>query len=702
MAAKLEDLLSGIADLDTALKLLIIDRSRNDADAYVSVLRNAGIAVHPTRVGSESELVQALENERPDLALQAINDGNLPLTKVLELVRSSPNPLSVLVIAREQSHELLTTAREHGIRDIIQKDSPDHLQLVVAREIYDLRIRKALASVKTRLIETENRCTALMQSSRDAIAYVHQGMHISANPVYLEMFGLVDMDDLEGLSVLDLVDRADHANLKKVLKSLDEEADTAQVEASCIGTNSSFAAKLEFSPASIDGEPCIQIVIRDQSQDKALEKKIQTLSSLDVLTGLANRNHLVDQVDADLASGEKGALLYLVVDNFQDIRSSVGLAASDGILKELAGLIREQLDVNDLPARFGDHSFTLWLPLHDDRAAEELATRLCRAVEDHISESSKQFISPTCSVGISLEEGNGCSTQELINHAYQACEAVRKSGGNCWKLYDPAEHAVERTDDATADETDMDELVAHALDHDRFRLVYQPIVSLQGDSRENYSVMVRLLDKNDEEILPEHFLSQASGSSQMAAIDRWVIQHAIKELSLQRKQGNKINMFITLSRAALSDESLLLWIIDSLRLENAKGSWLTFQIADEDLRARIQDAKKLIEGVKKIKCQLAIDQFGVMPKFESLLKHLDVDYVKFDGSFLKSLTTDKAKQQELEALNRQVHDYEIRTIATCVEDANSLAVLWTIGIDYTQGYFLQEPSPTISFDLSAS
>jgi diguanylate cyclase (GGDEF)-like protein/PAS domain S-box-containing protein len=692
-----------LADLsgaqDAAISLLIVERSRNDADDYVSAVRDAGLAVHPSRVDRDSDLAVALEQGGADLMLCTLGGGNIELDRVLELIRATGSDIPIVLITEERSPELLGKARELGIRDVVDKAVPEHLQFAVVREFRDLLLRRALGELKGRLGEIEGRCNALVHSSRDAIAYVHQGMHISANSVYLNLFGFIDMEELEGMSVLDLVDASDHKPLKKVLRSLAGDTDSAELEVHCVGTNgATFAARLEFSPASIEGEPCEQIIIRDQSHDRELEQKIQALSNLDVLTGLANRNHFIDALDARLASDPRGAVLYMVVDSFQETRSAAGLAASDGLLKEVAELVREAVSAEELAARFGDHSFTLLTPDGGPEHFEALAEAIRKRVEDHVSESAREFITPTCSIGIARIEGPDASAQDLINHAYQACEAVRKAGGNHWKVYDAATEVPEPAA-AGADETDLNELIAHALEHDRFRLVYQPIVSLQGDSRENYAVMVRLLDKNEEEILPAHFLEQAKASNQMAAIDRWVVKRAIGELALQRKQGNKINLFVTLSGAGLSDESMLLCIIDALRHENAKGSWLTFQIADEDLRAHIQDAKKLIEGMKKIKCRLAIDHFGVMPKFESLLKHLPVDYVKYDGSFMQALSSNKARQDELASLNAQVQQYGVKTVATWVEDANSLAVLWTIGINYIQGYFLQEPSPTIAFDF---
>jgi EAL domain-containing protein (putative c-di-GMP-specific phosphodiesterase class I) len=308
----------------------------------------------------------------------------------------------------------------------------------------------------------------------------------------------------------------------------------------------------------------------------------------------------------------------------------------------------------------------------------------------------------TCCIGVTLLDQEISGSQDFINRAYHAYEAARNAGGNRHSLYDAGEMQASYGEDNTGDEARINELIQHALENDRFRLVYQPIVSLQGDSREHYAVLTRLLDNNNEEILPDYFIRHAKQGEQMAKVDRWVINRAIQELAEQRKEGKKVNFFINISSAGLEDDGMLLWICDCLRKHKAKGPWITFQIHERDLRNHIQSAKKLIEGLKKIKCQLAIDQFGASPKAETLLKHLAVDFVKFDFELMQELASRQDQQDHLNELNALARQHNIKTIAMGVEDANSLAILWTVGVNYIQGYFLQEPSESISYEFSSA
>lgn len=695
--------MNGNPETDIPIRLLVIESSLNEAEAHISTLRNAGLVVHPTIAVDDEALLDIAEDDKPELILLSLPDTPEQLTSTLKLCRAAfdDTPYVILYGDPETDPKTLIQAMRDGARDVVCADDPDHLQLVIMRESEAISVRQELASTEQKLKEAEALCNTLIASSQDAIAYIHEGMHMQANPAYLQMFGYVDMGELEGLPILDLVPAKDHKTIKSFLRTLGRER--AELDISCQNSAGEiFDAKLEFSPATYDGEPCTQLIIRNEAQNKELEQTIELLSNQDAQTGLANRQYFMAKMEQQITtlreSGDGCSLFYIVVDDFRDIRVDIGITASDNLLKELAGILSSNIDKNELISRFGDHSFTILSTKHNPIDVETMAERLRLLVEEYIYQETNV----TCCIGVSLLDAEIASSQDLINRAYHAYEAARNAGGNHYSLYDASEMQASYGEDNTGDEARINELIEHALENDRFRLVYQPIVSLQGDSREHYAVLTRLLDKNNEEILPDHFIRYAKQGEQMAKVDRWVINKAIEELAEQRKEGKKVNFFISISSAGLEDEGMLLWICDCLRKHSAKGPWITFQIQDKELRNHIQSAKKLIEGLKKIKCQLAIDQFGASPKAETLLKHLPVDFVKFDFELMQDLASSQEQQDHLNELNALAKQHNIKTIAMGVEDANSLAILWTVGVNYIQGYFLQEPSENISYEFSSA
>ena len=695
--------MKGYSETDIPIRLLIIEPSLNEAEAYVSTLRNAGLVIHPTIATDEETLLDVADSAHPDLILFTLPESVEELATTTKLCRSAYQdvPCVVLYKNQETDPELLLQTMREGARDVVSASDPDHLQMVITRESGDLQIRKELALTQRKLKEAEARCTTLIASSQDAIAYIHEGMHMQANPAYLEMFSYVSMDELEGLPILDMVSPKDHKSIKSFLKTLGNE--NAELRVECQNSSGeAFGAKLEFSPATYDGEPCTQIVIRNDTQSKELEHTIELLSNQDTQTGLANRQYFMSKMDQKITALQETdgscSLFYIVVDAFREIRAKIGITASDNLLKELAQILAKNIEDGELLSRFGDHTFTILSDKSSNIDAETMAEQLRLIVEKYIYHETDI----TCCIGVSLLDKETTSSQDFINRAYNAYEAARNDGGNTVSLYDASEMKASYGEDNTGDEARINELIQHALENDRFRLVYQPIVSLQGDSRENYAVLTRLLDNNNEEILPDYFIKHAKQGDQMSKVDRWVINKAIEELAEQRKEGRKVNFFISLSSSALEDEGILLWICDCLRKYKAKGAWITFQIREKDLRSHIQTAKKLIDGLKKIKCQLAIDQFGASPKAETLLKHLPIDFVKFDFDLMEDLATKQDRQDYLNELNGLAKSHNIKTIAMGVEDANSLAILWTVGVNYIQGYFLQEPSENISYEFSSA
>jgi diguanylate cyclase (GGDEF)-like protein/PAS domain S-box-containing protein len=705
---------------DITANLLIVEKSPNDAEEYANALRNTGIAVHSKRVEREDKLIEAMGQEDIDMILYTSGTANISPTHAVSICNSRlPDIPLIIIYPDDQDPELLIDAMRKGARDVVSKEDMDHLQIVAARELSDLQTRIELKQTKKRLNESEQRCNILVESSRDAIAYVHEGMYVHANQAYLDMFGYVEMEDIEGLPILDMIAPKELQKFKKFLRSLDEDADTTIIDTSCQSSDEKiFKAQLEFSPASVDGEPCTQIIIRDQSLDSELEEKIQLLANQDTLTGLYNRRYLIDHLNDITSNKDKNrhnhSLHYIQIDGFKKIRAEVGVINSDKLIKIVAATLSKTLSDDELLSRFSDHTFIILSKKSKLLEAEPFAELLRSKIDEHSFAVDGDEINLTCSIGISYLASDSLSSQELINQAYNACEAARDEGGNIFLSYneedmqqhygdeesktDSSEPISDEKPETKTDHSKIDRLIKNALEKDKFRVVYQPIVSLQGDTREHYAVLTRIIDEDNNDVMPKDFLDRAKQINLMSKIDRWVIKHAITELAYHREQGHKTKFFIHISESGLQDESLLLWICDCLREANAKGAWIIFQFYEEDIRAHTQDAKKLIGGLKKIRCQVAVDRFGLKPKNELMLKHLPIDYVKLDASLTQGLCQSQEKQDSLGDINKSIQDFNIKTIAMGVEDANSLAVLWTVGVNYIQGYFMQKPSETITYE----
>jgi diguanylate cyclase (GGDEF)-like protein/PAS domain S-box-containing protein len=689
---------------EEAIELLVLGNTTPEVETCLDTLRNSGTPAHAIRIDQDADQLgdQLKKKKRLDLLVYTVESGAMEVNQLLALLRAISPITPIIAVTEEPANELRIELMTQGIADLVERKNYEHLVQVILREYKNLQTVRRLQLIEHQLEEAEERCDALTESSRDAIAYVHEGMHVTANRAYLELFGLASEDEIEGLPIMDMIASSEHASFKKLLRQLSADSEhSSDMKTTCVRSDGSeFSAELHFTPASIDGEPCTQVVFRDQSVTREVEEKLRLLSTQDVQTGLYNRQYFLSQLEEEVkrynTSGNKGnTLFYITLDNFTEIRSKTGIKASDTLLLKIAALLRGSVNSEEVLARFGDHTFTILSQNKVRKRAEKRAKEICSTIE-HVEQPS-QDLQATCSIGVAFSSEKISTGNDYITHAYQACEQARSQGGNSYYI---ADAVIPEVSSKTAGEADLSALIRFAFDHDKFQLAFQPIVSLHGDTRENYAVTLRLLDENQEEIQPDHFMSQIEEMGRMPELDRWVIKRAIAELAVQRKKGKKINFMINISGVSLDDDTLLLFVCDCLRDYEAKGSWVTFQFDDNEARTHLQKLQKFAEGLKKIKCKTCIDHFGLAKMPEAILNHFPLNFVQFDSSFLKDLSENQDKQDKLNHLNELVQAEDIKTIVAGVEEAGSLAILWSIGVNYIRGYFIQEPSTSIDYDFS--
>lgn len=682
------------------IELLVISPSEEAAVLIAQQLRNARVSVHLHQASSLDAVAGILDRQSMDVVLCLDYEPSINTPVFLDQQVKRNEPSAFVIIADDKANEdILLRLLKTGARDLVSKDDVSHLTLVVQRERNDTRIRRRLIEVLDQLDVTESRCRMLLANAQECIAYLYQGMHINANGRYAQLLGFNDPEELVGVPVLDYAGGDNAGQLKEALRHPPSAGETLHLEMELTDAQGkTFAAELSVSRAQYEGEECVQILAQRVSHQTTSAATKRAVADVDPDTQLPSRNAFIEQLDAVLNSTATGALLHLQLDKFAALRTQLGMGRLPGLMADLATQVREALPNATLLGRLGDDSFTLYLAIDPQvNALHQLAEQL----HAHIAKASYHDLDasegpPTLSLGIAIREPDS-SALTLIDRALMASLKISEEGGNNSLILSPDSG---QSNTLSAEHRDVAHRLRNALTAEGFRLVFQPIVSLQGDSRENYAVLIRLPLANDQEIAPEIFLPVADIEGLMTDIDRWVIQHALEELSNQRHIGNRAHFFIVMSEHSIAEAQTLKHICDALEKYEIKGNWVTFSFHESNVRRQLKSFRVLIEGLKRMSCGISIDHFGLLPKPELLLQHLPIDFVKFDRSLLKDLSKDPVKQKTLANLQTLAATHHTKCIALGVEDANSLAILWTHGISYTQGYFLQEPSEVIQYGIS--
>ena len=690
-----------MAQQDAVIRLLLVEDRLEDAEQLISHLRNGGMAVRPQRPESEDELVQLLSGQHFDMVLAAFEAKYLPLATVVARVTATGKDIPVISSVTTLDEKTVLAALSAGTRDVVIRHRAEHVQAVVRAEFAALGARRSLRHLEASLRETERRCDALIASSRDPIAYVHEGMHIRANDAYLEMFGFEEFDEIEGLTVLDLIAPQHADDFRQLLKKMSKgEAPPRQLELQAQRTDGSvFDAVMEFTPATYEGENCLQIVFRQQVVDADMVKELDTLRQRDPLTGLYNRQFFMTELEAAVAAAADGkagqALLLVEPDHYDNLMAEIGLAAADDLIKAVAERLAGVLDADTVAARMSDHGFAVLCRAHDHKQSEAQANRIRETFKGHIVELGERSLSLSVSIGgVQIGERIASVTQVMAKSG-QCLASCESMGGNRIEIFDPAarDRAEEERIQAWV------QRIREALVGDQFVLHYQPIISLTGAEEENYDVYLRMKGPGGEVIPPVTYLAIAEEHGLLDDIDRWVISHAIAVIAGRAKTGKATNLFVKITPASLVEGGLEKHIAEQLKAHGVAGERLVLQIPESKVFTHLKSLQSFQKAVSALGCRVALEQFGTGLNSFQMLTHFDPAILKIDRSFIADLGRNAEAQKQVRAIVEKAHAAGKLALAEFVSDASTMSVLFGMGVDFVEGNFLAAPGPQMNYDF---
>ena len=690
---------------ENKITIFIIDDSFNNEEKVVKIMRAAGFAAHTSRVEDDEDLIEALKKNTPNILLYGVGMELISLEQTIACLKENiQQPIPVIAINRKNHEEIDSVkAMRAGAKDLSSFDNPSHLELIIKRELEANSSIKKLALLEISNKETEKRCEALLDSSRDAIAYIHEGMHVYSNQSYLELFNFEESEELEGMPILDMVGMEDRSTFKNFLMTNCKGGTCSNEKLELNLRNpdgTEFSGAMEFSPASIDGEPCIQLIIRNQVDNKELEKQLALMGQKDTTTGLYNRQYFIDELNLIVAAAKQkkqhAATLILHLDNYTDIRQSSGVAVSDQYLNEISRCFEKNVASNDILAHLEGNTFSIIALDQTVTSINAYAEKIKKATQDYIANIKNTSINSTCTIGVSIIDENAPDPDEILLRAERAVTEAEAKGPNTIVLYQPKEGEQTQKEIDAQIVSDLKD----AVTSNRFVLYFQPVVSLHGDTDERYEVFVRMKDKDGNIIQPNEFLPAAERTGMAQAIDRWILLNTINTLTKRWKAGKRTLFFVKLSATSLKDSSLMAWLKEQLKKFNVPKNSLIFEVKENVAVTSLKHTAELAKQLRDLNCGFALDDFGTGQNPFELLKHIPADFLKLERSFMENLFESEENQNAVKKITEMAMEMNKLTIAQHVQDATSLSVLWGIGINFIQGNFLQEPTPNLDYDFT--
>jgi diguanylate cyclase (GGDEF)-like protein/PAS domain S-box-containing protein len=641
-------------------------------------------------VVNEQGLVETFNPAAEQLfGYQAAEICQRPLKRLLPDLPAEAGKLCAL----REEHEIAGLHRNGSTLQMSIRISEMHIngQRLCTCLVADITRRKA---EEEQLKDAESRYRDLVETAHDLVWTMdNQGRLSYVNRACISIYGL-EPEEMLNRPIYDFRS-PDHPPLdQRAIEELLAGKDRIQFDTVHLDTEGkphflSFSAKTHRDETG----KLIQIsgTARDITEQKAFQHQLSYHAEHDALTGLFNRNYFQQELERTVArvarKGSGCALFYIDLDQFKYINDTLGHAAGDRLLVDIATLLSSHAREGDLLARFGGDEFTLLLyniEKHDVLCAAEKFRALC---DDYTFIEDDKAFNITSSIGVTMIDDQVTTAEEALSHADLACNMAKQHGRNRTNLYDPADS------DKAGMAADMGwaARVREMLEHDRFQLVYQPIVSTQSGHVKDYEVLVRMICDDGQIILPGGFMPAAERFGLIHSVDRWIVQRAIKQLSSLHKQGQQTSFSINLSGQAFEDATLLPMIKELLTSSGLDPTWVTFEITETAAIANLAAAEDFITALKDIGCQFALDDFGVGFSSFAYLKHLPVDKLKIDGGFVKGLAHSSVDQAMVESMNQVAHALGKQTIAECVENEETLLILKQMGVDRAQGNYIGRP-----------
>jgi len=683
----------------SAIRLLLLEASQNEAERLVSLFRNAGRATRAQRLTDPAGLDELL-SQSWDLAILAPPSPELDSLSALRQLRRRAPQLAVIQRVPPDDPAAVLDALRLGARDGIASDNDEHLLLASLRELGNLAERLERRRLEQALAEAEQRCQLLLANAVEAVAYVHDGLHIHVNSAYVELLGYPSAEDLEITPLMDLIAAADQPALREAFRQLRDDPSPLELDCRCVRQDgSTLGVRLRLTPAIYLDEPCVQLHLREERAApaaEALEEQLREVRFQDTLTGLLNRSRMLELLEDALERARLGApasFAYLSIDRYPTLLAELGIGAMDELLVALAERLREHFGTLVTLSRFADDAFTALLPQAADASLDSAFERLLGRQERQPLTLAGRTLAISYSIGVVSLDNHTKSAGDLVDRAHRSARQVAQRGGNACKRYDPQEELA-----AAANRGNLVAMVKQALQQNGFRLLFQPVIGLRGSSHEYYEALLRLVNPQDEEVSPAEFARTARDSGLSGQIDRWVIQQAVRQLGEHRARGHGTRIFVHLSGATLGDLELLPWLRETLQGQQLDAEAVIFQLGEEDLLAQPEQALAMAQRLRRQGHPVTLSGFAAGDPPLAALRLLVPDYVKLSGKLIKDLAQPD-HQERLKALVAELSAQNVQTIAPFVESASVLAQLWQVGVHFIQGYYLQEPSQAMDYEF---
>lgn len=672
----------------TPIQLLVAAGSVETPNRLISGLRSAGLAVRSASTGHEREMATLLAQGQWDV-LVCFASERLPLSAVFSALQKHELELPLLYVGAAPGDAQILY--NQGVREILAPDAHDRLLASVRREAELAQTSRRLRQLELRHRELEKRHELLLEGSATAISYVQDGIHLACNQSYAGSFGHANGASIATTPLLDLLSPDARPRIKALLsRPLNGEV----TEIVLIRRQGGAEEPMEFcfTPVEYHGKGCVQISVKPARGNTGYAATVARIAHQDLLTRLDNNAHFLTRIEHAIRSAIQdnafSSLLLIELNDFAGIAGAIGRSSANIVLNDIARFLQELISGKDAVARIDEHTFAILLHDGDPDKALELARNIQGRLNNRISPAMLLSLELGCAIGLALINGLTGNAETVLDRARANLrdKPLRADGQFQYRIGEELHH------DAGA----MLDYLKSALLNRRFKLLFQPLVSIKGEGYKSYEVLTRMLDRDGNEVSPTAFLPLANLNGVGEEFDRLVTGMALDSMRNTRAAER---LLINITRNSLHSRTFLPWLSEKLRNDRIPSDLLVLQISEVDIHGNPAQARDFCRGLRELNAAVSITHFGCALEPFAILDELKPVIVKLDETLVRDIIYNPQQIQSVQDLIRLLHERGLIVIAPQVEDMDVLPVLWQTGADYVQGYCLQRPSDEMNYEF---
>jgi len=650
------------------IHLLIAHEDPNEANKIKNIFKNSGWIVNAHRITSVEDLDESLRNQTWNILL-AFGHSKLYLPAVIgNAIKKNDAQLRAIYLDDEYSSTNALQIFRCGFCDYLTLPEHDRLLYVASREIKSQEDHRVAFAAQSVMAETNARSQLLMDSTADAVAYVIDGMIVHSNNAFSEQLNFQSPDELDCLPFIDLISTEDHHRVKPLLRKYQfgkQEESNITIDIVKADTDS-MQAELLLAMASFEGEACTQIILRSIIDNNSLNSADFDLEMIQSLEG-------------------KGSLFFASITSNAVQRKKLGLHNHLRLIKEIGCLLRDFIPTEATVFDYLKESWIVVIPDDYKHEATELATELCNRVNLATIGNGEQCITPSIAVGISKYGVAGITIENALDQAFKASAEKQMDGSSGYKVFAPK-----------IDNAEGAEALRSALELNRLRIKYQPIIALQNQSQHAYDALLYIENDAGSDDIADTLIASLGIEKTNAELDRWMISEIISTLTASDNENIQLN--IPLTASAIMDDSFYAWLAARLDSSNIENASLSFSITASDATDYENNALSLIKQFKEAGHPVCITNANT--DYIDLIKKLLPDTLKLSAHLTEKMTGEEAEPELIKNMIKFANENNATCIADGVNSAGDLAQLWQTGIGYVQGNYLQAPQENMDYDFS--